>query len=82
MIYLIQILLLLLFLLYVQFSPQIGNIWIRDNVFSPYGAIKLIMYPLQEVKMWNIEMWDSNIFMWLLIGNIIFTSYKVILNYI
>ena len=37
-----------LYLLYVQFSPQIGNIWWRGNHFSPMGAIEIIKYPLQE----------------------------------
>ena len=55
-------------LLYVQFSPQMGNIWWRNDYFSSLGAIKIIVYPLYEIKMWNIEFWDINYFIWLLIG--------------
>ena len=55
-----------IFLLYIQFSPQMGNVWWRENYFSPMGAINVILYPLKEVKMWNINMWDINYFIWLL----------------
>ena len=64
----IEFFLTILYLLYVQFSPQMGNIWWRNDYFSPLGAIKIIVYPLYEIKMWNIEFWDINYFIWLLIG--------------
>ena len=58
----------LLYLLYIQFSPQMGNIWWRDGNFTPMGAIKVILYPLKEIKMWNIGMWDINYFIWIGLG--------------
>jgi|AACY02.14.fsa_nt_gi hypothetical protein len=58
----------LLYLLYIQFSPQMGHIWWRDGNFTPMGAIKVILYPLKEIKMWNMEMWDINYFIWIIIG--------------
>jgi hypothetical protein len=36
------------------------------------GAIKIIVYPLYEIKMWNVEFWDINYFIWLLFGVIIY----------
>lgn len=45
-----------------------GNIWWRDGNFTPMGAIKVILYPLKEIKMWNIGMWDINYFIWIIIG--------------
>lgn len=57
-----------IYLLYVQFSPQMGNIWWRDYYFSPYGAYELMIYPLIESKMWTIEFWDINYFVWLISG--------------
>ena len=45
-----------------------GHIWWRDGNFTPMGAIKVILYPLKEIKMWNIEMWDINYFIWIIIG--------------
>lgn len=61
------IIITIIFLLYIQFSPQMGNVWWRENYFSPMGAINVILYPLKEVKMWNINMWDINYFIWLLV---------------
>ena len=71
MLLLIEIFITIIYLLYVQFSPQIGNIWWRNDYFSPMGAIKIIVYPLYEIKMWNMEFWDINYFIWLLFGVII-----------
>ena len=72
MLLLIEIFITIIYLLYVQFSPQIGNIWWRNDYFSPMGAIKIIVYPLYEIKMWNVEFWDINYFIWLLFGVIIY----------
>ena len=66
MVILFIIIITIIFLLYIQFSPQMGNVWWRENYFSPMGAINVILYPLKEVKMWNINMWDINYFIWLL----------------
>ena len=44
----------------------------RDDYFLPMGAIKIIVYPLYEIKMWNVEFWDINYFIWLLFGVIIY----------
>lgn len=58
----------LLYLLYIQFSTQMGNIWWRAGHFTPMGAIYVILHPLKEIKMWNMEMWDINYFIWIIIG--------------
>jgi len=68
----IEIFITIIYLLYVQFSPQIGNIWWRNEYFTPMGAIKIIVYPLYEIKIWNVEFWDINYFIWLLFGVIIY----------
>ncbi len=68
----IEIFITIIYLLYVQLSPQIGNIWWRNEYFTPMGAIKIIVYPLYEIKMWNVEFWDINYFIWLLFGVIIY----------
>jgi ABC-type antimicrobial peptide transport system permease subunit len=64
----IIILTTILYLLYIQFSPQMGNIWWREDHFTPMGAIYVMLYPLKEIKIWNIEMWDINYFIWIIIG--------------
>ena len=43
----IWFILTILFLIYIQFSPDMGNIWIRSGRFMPIGAIKLIFYPFK-----------------------------------
>lgn len=59
----------LLFLLYIQYSPGMGNIWYRNNeYFSPMGALRVMIFPFQNVQMWYPTMWDINYIMWLLIG--------------
>ena len=71
----IEFFLTILYLVYVQFSPQMGNIWWRNDYFSPLGAIKIIAYPLYEIKMWNTEFWDINYFIWLFIGIIFWIGF-------
>ena len=56
-----------IFLLYIQFSPKMGNIWYRNGYFVPRGAINLIIYPFREIKMWSPKLWDINYFMWIII---------------
>ena len=60
-------LLLFFYLLYVQFSPGMGNIWYRNNeYFSLDGALKIIFAPLHLYYMWYPFMWDINFLMWIL----------------
>ena len=60
------------FLLYIQFSPGMGNIWYRNNeYFSPMGAVNVILFPLQNEHMWVPSMWDINYFIWILIAGIL-----------
>lgn len=74
----IETIITFLFLLYVQFSPQMGNIWWRGDYFSPMGAIELMKYPFREPKMWNLEFWDVNYFIWVLVGIFVYTIIKLI----
>jgi len=56
------------YLLYIQFSPTMGNIWIRNGHFAPYNALRLILYPLIDYKMWVYpSMWGINYFIWIII---------------
>lgn len=57
------------FLLYIQFSPGMGNIWYRNNeYFSPMGAVHVILFPLQNIQMWLPNMWDLNYIIWVAIA--------------
>ena len=56
-----------IYLLYIQFSPGMGNIWYRNNeYFSFMGAWKVIIYPLENNEMWHYTMWDINYFIWVM----------------
>lgn len=69
-------LLLLGYLLYIQFSPGMGNIWYRNGeYFSPMGGVNVILYPLYSVEMWRFEMWDLNFFLWILTFICVYYSY-------
>ncbi len=59
------------FLLYIQFSPTMGNIWIRDGHFTPRGAVDVMLYPLTEWRMWKPEMWIINYPIWIACGIIV-----------
>lgn len=59
----------LIFLLYIQYSPGMGNIWYRNNeYFSPMGAVNVMIFPFRNLQMWYPTMWDINYIMWLLLG--------------
>ena len=66
------------FLLYIQFSPGMGQIWIRNGNFMPMGAFNLMIYPFKNIRIWMPNVWDINYPMWILIG----TSSLNILNLI
>ena len=65
----------LLFLFYIQFSPHMGNIWWRNGYFSPMGAVKVIIYPFQNILMWQPEFWDINYPVWLVISTFLTFCY-------
>lgn len=61
----------ILFALYVQFSPNSGNIWIRPNdkgeqIYVPYNLFRLIFYPFKEKSFWHPQMWDFNYFIYII----------------
>ena len=56
----------IIYLLYIQFSPEMGEIWYRNNKYFCFnGAWKVIIFPLSNEKMWCFEMWDINYFIWI-----------------
>jgi len=70
------ILITLVFLLYIQFSPGMGQIWIRNGSFMPRGAFNLIIYPFKNIRMWKPNVWDINYPMWIFVSVCIFKYYK------
>lgn len=54
-----------LFALYVQYNPEMGNIWIRKNdegeeVFVPRNFLNLIVEPFKNIRFWHPRSWDIN----------------------
>jgi len=55
--------------LYVQFSPQIGNIWYRydssgEKIFVFSNLKNLMCEPLKNGTFWRKENLDLNVFTW------------------
>ena len=66
--YLLIITTSMLFLLYIQFSPDMGNIWIRCGKFAPINALNMIIHPLYNIYMWNVpQMWIINYWIWIFV---------------
>ena len=54
------------YILYIEFSPTMGNIWLRSGYFVPSNIIRLMLQPLHDIKMWiYTSMWPINYFIWL-----------------
>ena len=65
--FILWLILTCLYLIYIQFSPDMGNIWIRSGYFMPMSAINLMIYPLSEKYMWLFpEMWIINYWIWMI----------------
>lgn len=55
----------ILWLLYLQFDPKIGNVWLRPEhnnklTFCFKSIINILKYPFQNIDLWKINNWDLN----------------------
>ena len=71
----------ILFTLYVQFSPSMGNVWYRkdsdgNGFFSFEGLFDLIIFPLKNLQMWYPSMWDINFYIWLSVTYILSNCFQ------
>lgn len=67
----------ILWILYIQFSPKIGNVWIRPNSkgkksFAPKGILSLLTKPFTDKTFWYPTNWDLNIYVILILTTIIY----------
>jgi len=65
------------FSLYVQFSPTMGNIWLRrdhenNTIFCPMNLIRLIFYPFIKSYFWHYNFLLINFWVYLVAYLIIF----------
>ena len=68
------ILITVVFLLYIQFSPTMGNIWYRCGYFTPMGALNVMVYPFKNILMWKPNMWIINYPIWLIVSLVLFET--------
>ena len=74
-----------LFALYVQFSPKMGNIWIRKDdegkdVFVPKNLLNLMVEPFFNKQFWNAKNLDMNWVFLTMSGLGLYTGAKAIKN--
>lgn len=67
----------IIFLLYLELSPKLGNIWYRLNsenikVINISSIITFLIYPLQNISFWYINNWDLNFIIYYFITKFIF----------
>ena len=48
------------FALHTQYSPSMGGVWYRSGKFTPFGLLKLMLYPFHTMAAWNPKLWDIN----------------------
>ena len=67
---------LVLFALYIEASPSMGNIWFRNDVnnvkkFQITGLISVIISPLRVKELWLPKNWDINFFVGIIIVSLL-----------
>jgi hypothetical protein len=71
----------LLWLLYLELSPQLGKIWIRPNEkggwrLSLGGVIQLMGKPFTQIEYWYPRFWDLNIYVWWILTLLVYWIFK------
>ena len=57
-----------IYILYIEFSPTMGNIWIRNGVFAPHNIIRLMIAPFYDWNYWShTSLWMINYPLWMLV---------------
>ena len=56
------------YLIYVQFSPSMGNVWYRNGELNISSVVSLMISPFKKSYMWNRELLIINYPFWLIIG--------------
>lgn len=68
--------LVLTYLLYIEFSPGMGNIWWRDNKLFLTGAVSMLTEPLYNKTLWSPYLWDLNFVVWCVVFALISLSIR------
>jgi len=71
-----------IFSLYVQFSPTMGNIWLRNNhenniMFCPMNLVRLIFRPFVDGYFWRYEFLAINFWVYLVVYLVIVYNFFI-----
>jgi len=74
-----------MYLLYLEVSPQMGGILIRPGTdgrkhFSLKGLIPMLQYPFQSLTFWQPQYWDLNFIVFTQVGTILYVLGKYFLE--
>ena len=66
----------LIYLLYIEFSPGMGNIWWREKRLFLTGAVSMLAEPLYNKTIWSPYLWDLNFVVWCVVFALISLSVR------
>ena len=74
------LIILIIFSLYVQYSPTMGNIWLRTNaeneqIFCPMNLVELILAPFYRSYFWSYSLLPINFCIYLLVYLLVYLLY-------
>jgi len=81
--YLQYIFIFILYSLYIEYSPSLGNIWLRPDhnnniVFCPYNLLRFIIQPFFNPHFWQYNLLDINFLVFLIFFLILYNNIYLI----
>lgn len=78
---------LIIFALYLELNPKIGNVWYRINEnklyqIRPQNLLEYFIKPFKDFTFWNPRYWDINPYMFSTIISLTFTGIRNLFDYI
>ncbi len=72
---------LVIFTLYLELNPKLGNIWYRQDSMgikriSPKALLEYFKKPFQSIMLWNPKNWDLNPYMFSTLTGVGFTAFR------
>lgn len=62
----------IIYIIYIELDPKMGNIWIRNGKIAPYNIFRLMIAPLYDYNYWiYTDMWIINYPLWIILQTII-----------
>ena len=78
---------IIIFILYLELNPKLGNIWYRINEnklyqFRPQNILQYFIKPFTNIIFWYPINWDINPYIFSTIITLFFTNIRNLYNYI